>query len=104
MFSSNTKEVASNLKNDIKEMKRDAKGTVISAKQDMEKSMDSDGYEPVTRFANDAGRTVRGYLETANDYVSDTTDKVNHEIQNNPLRSALIALGAGFIIGSLLRR
>jgi ElaB/YqjD/DUF883 family membrane-anchored ribosome-binding protein len=104
MFSNNTKEIAANLKNDAKDMQRDAKDAAYSAKRDVGKSLGGEGRETITEFASEAGRTARNYFEAANDYVGHTADKVNDEIHSNPVRSSLLALGAGFIIGSLFRR
>lgn len=95
MFSSNTKEVATSLKSDVKDAAHNAKR--------MEKSLESDSQD-MAQFAHEAGRKVRDYFEVANDTVSQTADRVNDEINAHPMRSTLLALGAGFLIGALLRR
>ena len=54
--------------------------------------------------ANQAGRKVRGMIDAAGDEVSYVSDKVTSEFQTNPIRSGLIALGVGVVLGALLRR
>lgn len=58
----------------------------------------------VTEFANEAGRKVREYFGNANEQLGEVTGKVNQEIRDNPMRAALIALGAGFLMGLIMRR
>lgn len=96
MFSATTKENVTNLKNDAKE-------TAYTAKRDMDKSFDSNDSKTITAFANQAGRTVRNYFDNANDQASNIANKVNDEINAKPVRSTMLALGAGFILGMLLR-
>ncbi len=101
MFSSATKENAENIKKNTENLKHNIRVTADSAKQDMEHAMDSD---TLNRFTNEAGRKVRSYYETASGSVNELADKMQDEIKNNPMRSSLMALGAGFILGVLLRR
>ncbi len=54
--------------------------------------------------AHNAGVKVRGMIHSASDELSNVRDRVGTEIQSNPLRSGLIALGIGAIIGALLRK
>jgi len=54
--------------------------------------------------ANKAGRTVRNYIDTACDEVSHSTETVTTQIRENPVQSAAIALGVGFVLGALFRR
>lgn len=54
--------------------------------------------------ANQAGRKVRGMIDAAEDEVSYVSDKVASEFQTHPLRSGVIALGVGVLLGALLRR
>lgn len=96
MFSATTKESAANVAGDVKT-------TVYSAKRDARNAAGeiSDG---LSETAAKAGRAVRGYIDTANEEIHQVSDKVAQEIRTNPVRSSLIALGAGVLLGVLLRR
>jgi ElaB/YqjD/DUF883 family membrane-anchored ribosome-binding protein len=92
------------------ELKSDAKNVVQHAKRDLSGTL-QDVTGDVTYIANKAGKEVRHYVDAANDYIDNAkneityaTDMVTKEVRNNPLRSALLALGAGFILGALFRR
>jgi ElaB/YqjD/DUF883 family membrane-anchored ribosome-binding protein len=54
--------------------------------------------------ANRAGRKVRGMLDNAEDEVTYVSDRMTSEIQTHPLRSGMIALGVGVLLGALWRR
>ena len=54
--------------------------------------------------ANQVGKKFRNILNSAGDDISQAKDKVTKEIRSNPLRSTLIALGVGVLLGALLRR
>lgn len=54
--------------------------------------------------AHNAGVKVRGMLHTASDELSHARDYVGTEIRSNPVRSSVIALGVGVLLGALLRR
>ncbi len=54
--------------------------------------------------ANEAGRKVRSMVNAASDEISHASEKVNGEIRSNPVRSSMIALGVGVLLGALLRR
>lgn len=58
----------------------------------------------LSEAAHDAGRRVRSILHTANDDISHASDYVSAEIRSNPVRSGIIALGVGVLLGALLRR
>jgi ElaB/YqjD/DUF883 family membrane-anchored ribosome-binding protein len=60
--------------------------------------------EELHNAANQAGRKVRSMYNTASDEVAYASDKVTGEIRSNPVRSTMIALGVGAIIGALLRK
>ena len=60
--------------------------------------------EDVTDAAHEAGRKVRDFLHTASDEISHVSHSVSTEIRSNPIRSSAIALGAGVLLGMLLRR
>lgn len=54
--------------------------------------------------ANKAGHTVRQYFDAACDEITRDSEMVTTEIRRNPVQSSMIALGLGFVLGSLLRR
>jgi hypothetical protein len=60
--------------------------------------------ESLNDAAHNAGRKVRGMLHTASDELTHARDYMGAEIRTNPVRSSVIALGAGVLLGALLRR
>ena len=60
--------------------------------------------ENLHNAAHNAGRKVRGMLYMASDELSHARDYVGMEVRNNPVRSSVIALGVGVLLGTLLRR
>jgi ElaB/YqjD/DUF883 family membrane-anchored ribosome-binding protein len=54
--------------------------------------------------ATQTGRKVRAMIHHASDEVSQAGEKVSTEIHTNPVRSSMIALGLGVVLGALLRR
>ncbi len=54
--------------------------------------------------AHQAGRKVRSLYNTASHEISHAGDVVTSEIRSNPVRSSLIAIGVGVVLGALLRR
>ncbi len=54
--------------------------------------------------AQNAGRKVRSMIHSASDELSHARDYVGSEIRTNPVRSSVIALGVGVLLGALLRR
>jgi ElaB/YqjD/DUF883 family membrane-anchored ribosome-binding protein len=58
----------------------------------------------VSDYATEAGQKVRGFFDHTLNTTGSVTRNVEAEIKNNPVRSAAIALGAGFILGALLTR
>ena len=71
--------------------------------RNLKKSVD-DVQDGLHDAANRAGRKVRGMIDSAEDEVSYVSDKVTSEFQTHPLRSGMIALGVGVVLGALLRR
>jgi len=92
MLSAATKENANEVKSDVRK-------TVNSAKRDAENVSDD-----LESFAHNTGRKARRYFESASEHLADTAHIVEDEIKDNPLRSTLLALGAGFLLGALFRR
>jgi len=58
----------------------------------------------VSDYANEAGQKVRGLFDKTWDSTNRVTHNVEAEIKSNPVRSSIMALGAGFILGALLTR
>jgi len=54
--------------------------------------------------ARRTGTSVREFLHIAGDELSHASEAVTGQIRNKPMQSALIALGAGFVLGALFRR
>jgi ElaB/YqjD/DUF883 family membrane-anchored ribosome-binding protein len=54
--------------------------------------------------AHRAGKKVRSMINTAGDELSHARDYMGTEIRSNPVRSSVIALGVGVLLGALLRR
>lgn len=54
--------------------------------------------------AHRAGTSVRNMLDSASDELTHVKEVVNDQIHNKPVQSSLIALGAGVILGLLIRR
>ncbi len=67
--------------------------------------MASDEIQDELRYAaSQAGRKVRGMLDSASSELSHAGGTVSKEIHANPIQSSLIALGVGVVLGALLRR
>lgn len=100
MFSAATKESADNTI-------REAKTTAASAKRDVRAAANdtaSTAGGELTVIAERAGKQVRHFIDTAEHQLHDVSDKVSSEIRQHPLRSGAIAVGAGVLLGMLLRR
>jgi len=54
--------------------------------------------------AHQAGCKVRSIYNSASNEISHASDTVTTEIRSNPVRSSLIALGIGVVLGALIRR
>lgn len=60
--------------------------------------------EDMQDMAHQAGRKVRNLFNAASDEVTHVSETVTTEIRTNPVRSSMIALGVGVVLGALLRR
>jgi ElaB/YqjD/DUF883 family membrane-anchored ribosome-binding protein len=60
--------------------------------------------ETLRNAAHNTGRKLRGMINTASEEISHAGECVSEEIRSNPVRSGVIALGVGVLIGALLRR
>lgn len=92
MFTANTKDSLKDVKSSASNIRDEALDTAYEVKDELRSA------------ANQAGRRMRGFLNSATDELNNVTDSVTAQVRKNPVQSSLIALGAGFIIGSLLRR
>ncbi len=54
--------------------------------------------------ANSAGTAVRDMADKVVEETSHATHDVISFVRTNPMQSSMLALGAGFVIGALLRR
>ena len=73
-------------------MKNDISDTVDALNGDLHK------------MAHQAGGHLREYADSAETNVKETADSVAKQIRANPIKSSLIALGAGVVLGALFRR
>lgn len=76
-----------------------ARETVIEIKDDL-----NDVVHRAGAVANKAGRKVRNLVDTASHEVAHAGKSVSAHIKDKPVQSSLMALGAGIVLGVLLRR
>lgn len=96
MLSSTTKEAANFTKESAE---NDVKNAVSKTRNKANHVV-----EDLSHYANDAGKRVRHFIDSANDELHHASDRVTGEIRANPVRSSAIALGLGFVLGALFRR
>jgi ElaB/YqjD/DUF883 family membrane-anchored ribosome-binding protein len=58
----------------------------------------------VSEYAHHTGEQIRSAFDTTTDGVKRVTQQVSGEIHKNPVQTTLLALGAGFVIGMMLRK
>lgn len=89
-------ETRGNLGNDLKEgarrVRRDVEGAAGDVQTDMKDT------------ARAAGRHVRDFVDNATSDIAEATDAVADSIRHRPLLSGIIALTAGFVLGSIFTR
>ena len=95
MFPASAKE-KENAQNDLKNAERKAKQDGLAIANAVS--------DDLTDFANRAGRKVRSYYNAASDELSDDYGQLTSRIRSNPVQASFIALGAGVLLGALLRR
>ncbi len=84
--------------------------TRASAEHDVRsaaRDLAADGREAVDAvadYANEAGQKVRSFVDRQLEQTRGVTDTIQDEITGNPVRSSIIALGVGFVLGALLTR
>jgi ElaB/YqjD/DUF883 family membrane-anchored ribosome-binding protein len=87
-----------------------ANATKASAENDLKSAADDiaaqgrEAVDNVAEYANEVGQKFRGFVDRTLESSSKVSSGVQDEIRSNPVRSSLIALGAGFILGALLTR
>jgi len=87
-----------------------ANATKASAENDLKRAADdlaADGraaLDSVSDYANEAGQKFRSFVDRTLESTTRVSSGVQDEIRLNPVRSSLIALGAGFVLGALLTR
>ena len=87
-----------------------ANATKASAEHDLKSAADDlaahgrDAVDSVSEYANEVGQKFRGFVDRTLESTNKVSSGMQDEIRSNPVRSSLIALGAGFILGALLTR
>ena len=93
----------STMKSDVKAKLSHSEDAVNDLKRKAEETSETVKGD-IREIANDAGRRVREFISGCKDELDDTTRTVTLTIRKKPIQSSLIALGAGFLLGALLRR
>ncbi len=81
-----------NLKTSAQHIRDDARYTASEVKDDLRGTADR------------AGRKVRNFIDSTTHELSHAKDAVSSHVHEKPMQSSLIALGVGFLLGSLFRR
>ena len=84
--------IADDIRKGASHVKNDISDTVDALNGDLHK------------MAHQAGGHLREYADSAETNVKETADSVAKQIRANPIKSSLIALGAGVVLGALFRR
>lgn len=92
MFTATKDDTVQNLKNSAQNLKSMANEAV------------ADSGESLRDAANKAGRKARNLYNSACDELAHARDTVTSEIRTKPVQSSFIALGAGVLLGMLMRR
>ncbi|MBW8882965.1 MAG: hypothetical protein JF615_16535 [Asticcacaulis sp.] len=87
-----------------------ANATRASAENDLKNTADDlatqgrDAVDSVSEYANEAGQKFRSFVDRTLESTNRVSSGIQDEVRTNPVRSSMIALGAGFILGALLTR
>ncbi len=92
MYTANKNDNLNNLKNAGQNFVENAKDEVREGARDLRET------------AYQAGRKVKNLVNTASDEFTHATEATTSHIRSNPVQSSFIALGVGFLIGSLFGR
>ncbi len=87
-FSSGIHKAADDLRSGAYRASNEARDTVNNVKDDLQ------------GIARQAGQRAREFADNA----EHATDSLTSTIRENPMTSSLVAIGVGFLIGSLFRR
>ncbi len=60
--------------------------------------------DDVSSKLRNAGRTAREFADEAQGSIANARDNVEEQIRANPFSAVAICVGAGLVLGSLLRR
>ncbi|BEV11383.1 DUF883 family protein [Asticcacaulis sp. DW145] len=60
--------------------------------------------DDLTSRANEAGAKLRHIFDDAHGHLNKASGRLNKEVHDNPVRTGLLALGAGVLIGMLIKR
>lgn len=63
-----------------------------------------EGAHAVTDIAYRAGENLRHCLTNSRDQVNRAVDTYSDSVRQHPVRTSLLAMGAGFLLAALLRR
>ena len=87
-----SKDTVHTLKNSTNDLRNELNDTASGVKDDFRDA------------ANNAGRKVRSFFNSASDELSSAKETVTTQIRTNPVQSSFAALGIGFVLGLLYRR
>ena len=96
MFSPTTKDAAANAFNNSQK-------ALDGAKDDL-RSTSCSIQDDISAAAAHAGAEVRSLINMASEQIGETSKRISHEVQTNPMRSTLLAIGLGFFVGMIFRR
>lgn len=68
------------------------------------KKPDHEMKDSLNNAAHNAGHSIRSAINSASTELSHAGEVATTEIRTNPVRSSLLALGVGLLLGGLLRR
>lgn len=68
------------------------------------KAVKGDAANGIDRAASAFAATAAAALEAAKEKEREALQAVSRQVQDSPIQSLLVAVGVGFVVGSLLRR
>jgi len=92
MYTATKDEDISNLKNTTSNIRNAASSTIDDVRSEVKSA------------AKNSSRKVLDLVKSAGNELSHASESVTSQIRSNPVKSSFIALGAGFLLGALLRR
>lgn len=111
MFSSLTENAAKgtaalakgDLERGAKKLRNKAK-KVVDDIEDKVDEYDENVFTDMSDTANKAGMKMRSFFDDVASGAQENVKRIEDEINSNPVRSSLIALSVGVVIGALFRR